>query len=446
MNTLQSSPSVSGLAPVETIRSHFPALERRVGEQPVAYFDGPGGTQVPRQVVEAMTDYLLHHNANTHWNYPTSVETDAALQQAREALSDFFNARPREVAFGNNMTTLAFHVSRALGRGWGPKDEVVVTQLDHQANVAPWRALSRERGVTIRTVPFKTDTGELDWDRLEAAVTDRTRLVAIGAASNALGTISPVREAARLAHAHGALCFVDAVHYAAHQVIDVQAMECDFLVCSPYKFYGPHAGVLYARADVMESLDVPKLDPAPNIIPDRMETGTQNHEGIVGSGAAVDFLAFLSAGPTRRQRLVSTLTELHRRGDALATRLWNGLSALRGVRCYGPPPGRPRTPTISFSVEGVASGEVAQALAQRAVFVSNGNFYASTVLEALGHGREGLVRAGCAAYTTEEEIERLIQGVEECTGSKRRTSNSQRPTSNFERRSKRNELKPERRN
>jgi len=416
MTTTHSSAPPAGLAPVETIRSHFPALERRHDGQPVAYFDGPGGTQVPRQVVEAMTDYLFHHNANTHWNYPTSAETDAALQQAREALADFFNASAREVAFGNNMTTLTFHVSRALGRGWGPNDEVVVTQLDHQANVAPWRALGKERGVTIRTVSFKTDTGELAWDELEQAVTEHTRLVAIGAASNALGTISRVRDAARLAHAHGALCFVDAVHYAAHQVIDVQAMECDFLVCSPYKFYGPHAGVLYGRAEVMEALDVPKLDPAPNNIPDRMETGTQNHEGIVGSGAAVEFLASLSPGMTRRGRLVSTLTELHARGDALVRRLWHGLSALRGVRCYGPPPGQPRTPTISFVVEGVASSEVARTLAQRGVFVSNGNFYASMVVEALGHTREGLVRAGCAAYTTEDEIERLIDGVKEFTG------------------------------
>jgi len=249
---------------------------------------------------------------------------------------------------------------------------------------------------------------------LEQAVSGRTRLVAVGAASNALGTVSTVREAARLAHAHGALCFVDAVHYAAHRAIDVQAMECDFLVCSPYKFYGPHAGVLYGRAEVMGALDVPKLDPAPNTIPDRIETGTQNHEGIVGSGAAVDFLASLSPGATRRQRLVSTLAGLHARGDAQVTRLWNGLSGVRGVRCYGPPPGRPRTPTIAFVVEGVAASEVSRALAERGVFVSHGSFYATTVLETLGQTREGLVRAGCAAYTTDEEIERLIQAVAEC--------------------------------
>ena len=400
-----------GMAPVEAIRAHFPALARQHGGKPVAYFDGPGGTQVPREVVDAMADYLLHHNANTHWSYPTSAETDAAIAGAREALADFFNAAPREVAFGNNMTTLTFHVARALGRKWGPGDEVVVTELDHQANVAPWRALAKERGVTIRLAPFDPQTGELVWSELERAVTAKTRLVAIGAASNALGTISAVRDAARLAHARGALCYVDAVHFAAHQVVDVKAMDCDFLACSPYKFYGPHTGVLYARAEVMAALDVLKLDPAPDTIPDRVETGTQNHEGIVGAGAAVEFLASLAPGATRRERLVRTMTGLRARGDALLARLWSGLRAIRGVCCYGPPPGRPRTPTVSFVVAGFFSAEVAQSLAQQGVFVSNGNFYATTVLERLGHSREGLVRAGCASYTTEDEVDRLLEGV-----------------------------------
>ena len=396
---------------VQTLRARFPALARQHAGKSVADFDGPGGTQTPREVVDAMADYLYHHNANTHWSYPTSAETDAALARAREALADFFNASPREVAFGNNMTTLTFHISRALGRKWGPGDEVVVTELDHQANVAPWRALAKERGVTIRSVPFDPETGELVWAELERAVTARTRLVAIGAASNALGTVSPVREAARLAHARGALCYVDAVHFAAHQVIDVKALECDFLVCSPYKFYGPHAGVLYGRADVMAALDVPKLDPAPNEIPDRVETGTQNHEGIVGSGTAIEFLASLSSGATRRERLINTMSALHARGDVLLGRLWNGLGSTPGVRCYGPPPGRPRTPTVSFVVAGVPSKQVAQSLATKGIFASNGNFYATAVVERLGHTRDGLVRAGCACYTTEAEIDRLLEAV-----------------------------------
>jgi cysteine desulfurase family protein (TIGR01976 family) len=286
-----------------------------------------------------------------------------------------------------------------------------VTELDHQANVAPWRALEKERGVTIRSVPLDPRTGELSWDDLARAVTNKTRLVAIGAASNALGTISPVREAAQLAHDRGALCFVDAVHYSAHAVIDVKAMNCDFLVCSPYKFYGPHLGVLYARAEVMEGLDVPKLDPASNAIPERMETGTQNHEGIVGAGAAVDFLASLSCGSTRRERLAATMTALHIRGEGLFSRLWEGLSAIEGTHCFGPPPGRPRTPTVSFAVDGIPSVELAKSLAREGIFVSNGNFYATTVVERLGYAREGLMRAGCACYTTEEEVDRLIDAV-----------------------------------
>src|SRR5882672_8609010 len=208
------------LPPAEAIRARFPALARQHAGQSVAYFDGPGGTQVPQDVVDAMADYLYHHNANTHWSYPASIETDATIAQARESFADFFNASPREVVFGNNMTTLTFHLSRALGRRWGPGDEIVVTELDHQANVAPWQALERERGVTLRSVPFDPQTGELCWEQLEKAICPKTRLVALGAASNALGTVTPVRDAARLAHAHGALCFVDAVHFAAHLPID----------------------------------------------------------------------------------------------------------------------------------------------------------------------------------------------------------------------------------
>jgi cysteine desulfurase family protein (TIGR01976 family) len=413
MTTLlaEKPPARSDLLPVEAIRAHFPALARQHNGKSVAYFDGPGGTQVPQRVVYAITDYLCHHNANTHWNYPTSTETDAALAAARSAFADFFNASPREVVFGNNMTTLTFHVSRALGRQWGPGDEIVVTELDHQANVSPWHALAKERGVTIRTVPFQVESGEIEWAELERAVTARTRLLAIGAASNALGTITSVNDAARLAHAQGALCYVDAVHFAAHQILDVKAMECDFLVCSPYKFYGPHAGALFARADLLAALDVPKVAPASEEIPERLETGTQNHEGIVGSAAAVDFLASLASGVTRREKLVCAMSGLHARGELLFARLWNGLTSINGVRCYGPPPNRPRTPTVSFDVAGVVPAEVARSLAQDGIFASHGNFYATGVAGRLGHARDGLVRAGCACYTTADEVDRLIEGV-----------------------------------
>ncbi len=394
---------------VSEIRSRFPALERLHRGKPVAFFDGPGGTQVPRCVVEAMTDYLYHHNANTHWCYPTSVETDASIAGARKAMADLFNASPDEISFGNNMTTIAFHVARSLGRAWGPGDEVIVTDLDHHANVAPWQAVARERGITIRSVPFSGETGRLDWQSLERTVGPRTRLLAIGAASNALGTVTDVSAAARIAHGVGALIFVDAVHFAAHGIVDVRAMDCDFLACSSYKFYGPHAGVLYGRRDLLAELDVPRLLPAPDEVPERLETGTQNHEGMVGTGAAVDFLASLGDGPDRRSRLTSAMTALHARGELLVSRMWAGLSAIPGVRCHGPLPGTPRTPTVSFTIDGMPSERIARRLADAGIFVSHGDFYATTVARQLGHGEDGLVRAGCACYTTEEEVDRLIR-------------------------------------
>ena len=398
---------------VKRIRREFPALKRKHNDLPVAYFDGPGGTQVPKAVVEAMTDYLYHHNANTHWAYPTSIETDAALVAARAALADFLGARPDEIAFGANMTTLTFHLGRALGRRWAPGDEIIVTELDHHANIAPWQALSRERGVTIRTVPLDPARGELVWSELEAAFTPRTRLLAIGAASNALGTITDVEAAVGLARASGALSFVDAVHYAAHGPLDFQRIGADFLACSPYKFYGPHLGVLCARKELLESLDVPKLEPAPDSAPERIETGTLSHEAIVGARAAVDFLASLGAGTTRRERLLDAGQRLHLEGSALLKRLWNGLRRIKGVQLYGPPPTRPRTPTLSFSVAGFTAEAVARFLADRAVFVSHGDFYAATVARRLGRESEGLVRAGCACYTTPREVNRLLAGVKE---------------------------------
>lgn len=393
------------------LRAQFPALDRVHNGFPVAYFDGPGGTQVPRRVVEAMSSYLYRHNANTHWNYPTSAETDQAIADARVAVADFINASPSEVVFGNNMTTITFHVARALGRTWGLGDEVVVTELDHHANIAPWRALARERSITIRSVPFSAKTGTLDWTALQSAINRRTRLVAVGAASNALGTITDVEVIARMAHNVGALIFVDAVHYAAHGLMDVRFANCDFLTCSAYKFYGPHAGFLYGKHELLAKLDVPKLEPAPDEAPERLETGTQNHEGIVGTGAAVDFLASLGSGTSRRERIVSAMGALHAHGDALVRRLWDGLGEIPGVQRFGPAPDAPRTPTVSFVVDGLPSEAVAVALAERGIFVSHGDFYATTVIERLGHATDGVVRAGCACYTTADEVERLLEAV-----------------------------------
>jgi cysteine desulfurase family protein (TIGR01976 family) len=397
----------------QNVRRDFPALERNHEGLPVAYFDGPGGTQVPRQVVEAMNTYLFYHNANTHWNYPTSAETDAALDAARVAFADFVNGDATEISFGANMTTITFHLARGLATRWGKGDEVVVTELDHHGNVAPWTRLAAERGVTVKTVRMDPEAGVLDWADLERAITPRTKLLAIGAASNALGTVTDVAAAARLAKAHGALVFVDAVHYAPHVLVDVKALGCDFLACSAYKFYGPHIGVLWGRRDLIASLDVPKLLPAPEAPPERLETGTQNHEGIIGAAAAVDYLAGLAKGASRRERLVSSFAMLHEQGTALLARMWNGLSAIPGVRMYGCQPGSARTPTVAFTLDGVVSDDVARALARRSVFVSNGDFYATTVIERLGHAADGVVRAGCACYTTADEVDRLIAGVTE---------------------------------
>ncbi|MDL2718210.1 MAG: cysteine desulfurase-like protein [Acidobacteriota bacterium] len=411
---MTAEPALLHVASVFSIRSHFPALERTEAGRPVAFFDGPGGTQVPSAVAGAVTDYLLHHNANTHWSYPTSVETDAMLAAARSALGDFLGGDPAEIVFGANMTTLTFHLARALARGWAEGDEVVVTELDHHANVDPWRALAKEKGIVVKTAPLLGGTAQLDLDALARLLGKRTRLVAVGAASNAVGTINDVPRVAALARANGSLVFVDAVHYAPHALVDVKALGADFLACSPYKFYGPHAGVLWGRRELIEKLDVPKLRPAPEQSPDRLETGTQNHEGIVGCGAAVEFLASL-AGPAgeRRVRLARTFSALHERGEALFARMWAGLGAIPGVTLYGPPPGARRTPTVGFGVKGRASEEVARALVPRGVFVSHGDFYATTLVERLGRAADGLVRAGAACYTTEDEVDRLVAGVRE---------------------------------
>jgi len=400
--------------PVNEIRATFPALVRREGAHPVAYFDGPGGTQVPLAVADAVRSYLLEHNANTHWAYPTSIETDTLLAEARDVFADFLRATPADISFGNNTTTITFHMARALARGWKEGDEIVVTELDHHANVAPWQAVARDRGLVIRTVRLDTKSFRTDFDDLAGKLGPRTRLLAIGAASNALGTVTDVIRATAMAHEHGALAYVDAVHYAPHHLVDVGAIGCDFLACSAYKFYGPHVGVLYARHDLAQTLDVPKLDPAPADAPERLETGTQNHEGIVGAAEAVMYLGTLArGGASRRERLSRAYAAFHARGEAMLSQLWDGLAAIDGVTLYGPEPGTPRTPTVAFTVRGHSTEEVARHLARRGVFVSNGDFYAATVAQRLGRGEDGFVRAGAACYTTADEVDRLVHGVEE---------------------------------
>jgi cysteine desulfurase family protein (TIGR01976 family) len=398
------------------VRADFPVFKRQIGGRSIAFFDGPGGSQVPRQVGDAVRDYLLMHNANTHGFFATSEETDAAITGARERMAAFLNSpSPREIAFGANMTTLTFHLSRSLGREWGPGDEVIVSELDHQANVAPWRRMAEDRGMTVRVVPFSTETFTLDLDALEQALSPRTRLVAIGAASNAIGTVNDVARAARLAREAGALSFVDAVHYAPHRLPDVQAIGCDFLACSAYKFFGPHLGILWGRAEHLERLTPYKVPPASNYSPERWETGTLNHEGIAGTAAAVDWIASLgTSGPgnSLRAQLESAYEAIHAHETALFACLYSGLNAIPGVRVYGPPADAMRTPTAGFTIEGISPDEAARRLGAEGVFVWNGDFYATTVCDVLGLSDcGGLIRAGVAPYTTMDDVQRLVDGV-----------------------------------
>jgi cysteine desulfurase family protein (TIGR01976 family) len=387
---------------VDEIRRCFPALKRIHRNLPVAYFDGPGGTQVPQVVADAMTDYLFHHNANTHWAYPTSEETDAIIAGAREAVAGFLNASAEEISFGANMTTIAFHLSRALARTWKAGDEVIVTDLDHHANVAPWRALEIDRGIVVRAARMIRETCQVDMEHLAKLAGPKTRLIAIGGASNSVGTINDLARVREIANSVGALLFVDAVHLAPHERIDVKAIGCDFLALSAYKFYGPHIGILFARKDLVESLPFPKLEPAPDTAPERAETGTQNQEGIAGVTACIKFILECGA--------LAPLSESGGKPPH-SKEIWSGLKSMKHIRVYGVPPTQPRTPTFAFTVDGMTSEEVAKQLAKKAIFVSHGDFYAATVVRDLGV--EGLVRAGCAAYTTDDEIDRLLRSVEE---------------------------------
>jgi cysteine desulfurase family protein (TIGR01976 family) len=410
--------TASPIIGTEEIRKAFPALERRHNGFPVAYFDGAGGTQTPYVVVDAVADYLLNHNANTHWEYPTSHETDAIIESARHSFADFLNASANEIVFGPNTTTMIYHLSRALGRRLGPGDEIVTTELEHHANIAPWQALEVERGVTLKLAQMDPETGQLDWNDFERLVTKQTRVVAFGAGCNALGTVNDYRRAVELAHAVGALALVDAVHYAPYFLCDVKAIDCDFMTASAYKFYGPHVSVFFGKQELLESIDFPKLQPAPDTAPERAEMGTQSHEGIAGAAAAVEFYASLSIPDpgerlTRRGLIQNAFAGLRAHSGPQVTRLWEALSRINGVRLFGPTPDVERTPTVSFTVKNVASTDVARRLSERGLFASHGDFYAQTVVERLGLQPEGLVRVGCACYTNDDEIERLIEAVRE---------------------------------
>jgi len=411
------------------IRAAFPALAETDGHgRPYVYFDGPGGTQVPQTVIDAMADYLSRSNANAHGAFVTSQRTDEVIAAAREAAADLFNGAPEEIVFGANMTTLTFHLSRALERELKPGDEVVVTQLDHDANVAPWRRLEA-RGVVVRQADFVPPACTLDLEGLRGLLNERTRLVAVGYASNAVGTINDVARIASWARQVGAWTYVDAVHYAPHGPIDVQALGCDFLVASAYKFFGPHMGLLWGRRELLERLQPDKVRPAPDHVPDRFETGTLNHEALAGLVAAVDYLAAIgrrygepfagwyAAFEGRRLDLKSGLAAVQAYEKELAWRLIRGLQAIPGLRIWGitePALADWRVPTVSFTLEGWTPRQVAERLAGEGIFVWDGNFYALSVTERLGLEESGgLVRVGLVHYNTPAEVDRLLDALRE---------------------------------
>ena len=403
-------------------REQFPALAREVDGHGAVYFDGPAGSQVPERVADAVRRYLLHTNANHDGLFATSRESDALLHSAHRGLADFLGTDdPETIVFGPNMTSLTFALSRALARSWQPGDEVLVTRLDHDANVTPWVLAARDAGATVRHVGIRRDDCTLDFDELRAKLSPRTRLVAVGCASNAVGTINPTVEIARAAHEVGALVFLDAVHYAPHALPDVAAWECDFLVCSAYKFFGPHEGVLWGRRELLTDLPAYKVRPAPDDLPGRWMTGTQSHEAIAGTLAAVEYLADLgrtlrSEAAGRRAALKAAYDGIGAYERRLIEPLLSGLVESPGVKVWGitdPEQLHQRVPTVSITHERLSPEQLAAYLAQRGIFVWHGNFYALPLTEALGLEPEGMVRIGLLHYNTQEEVQRLLDALAE---------------------------------
>jgi cysteine desulfurase family protein (TIGR01976 family) len=404
---------------LDWVRVQFPSLSQTVNGQPATFLDGPGGTQVPQRVIDAISDYLKRDNANTCGAYATSRHTDAMIAGARSAMADFLGGDPDEIVFGPNMTSLTFAISRSIGRELGPGDEIVLTHLDHDANISPWRALE-ERGVTISMAEIHEDDCTLDLDDLARKITDRTKLVAVGYASNAVGTINDVAKIIRLAHARGAMAYIDAVHYAPHGPIDVRALDCDFLVCSTYKFFGPHMGVLYGKREHLKRLNPYKVRANTNASPNRWEWGTLNHECIAGITACVDYLADLGrhtnpSASTRRAALLGGYDAIQKHERGLMESLIRGLLAIPGLKLYGisdPKRFDQRCPTIAVRIKGHTPLELATQLGERGFFTWDGNYYALNLTERLDVEKDGgFLRIGLAHYNTAEEVERLLAAL-----------------------------------
>ena len=412
------------------IRAQFPALAETVGGRPAVFFDGPGGTQVPQRVIDAITGYLVHSNSNTHGAFATSERTDATIAAAHTAMADLLGCDADEVVFGPNMTSLTFMLSRSIGREIQPGDEIVLTRLDHDANFSPWKALE-ERGAVIKVADIDVEDCTLDMDDLRRQITHRTKLVAVGYASNAVGTINDIAEVTRLAHNAGALSFIDAVHYAPHGPIDVRALDCDFLACSPYKFFAPHAGTLYGKREHLQRLNPYKLRPATEELPGRWMTGTQSHEAMAGVTAAIEYLVEVgrrttdvsgasnqgSSVASRRSSVVAAMHAIRDYERGLAEKLIKGLVEIPGLTFYGirePERFGQRTPTVAVRIKGHTPRQLAEFLGERGIFTWDGNYYAINLSERLGvEPNGGMLRIGLVHYNTAEEVDRLLSALRE---------------------------------
>ncbi|MCJ7781372.1 MAG: cysteine desulfurase-like protein [Acidimicrobiia bacterium] len=403
---------------VSTVRSQFPALSRTVGGVPAAYLDGPGGTQVPESVIQAMAGFMRAGGSNHGGPFASSRETDAVTESARSAIADLFGATPDEIAFGQNMTSLTLSVSRALGATGGSGDNVVVTRLDHDANVWPWVIAARDAGTEVRWLDFDPDDGcRLKTESIGELIDERTRLVAVTHASNAVGTITDPRPVIEAAHAVGALTYVDAVHYSPHGLLDVAALGTDFLVASAYKFFGPHTGCLYGRSEVLDAVEAYKIRPAPDEPPEKWETGTQSFESLAGVAAAVDYLASLGFGETRRDLIRSAMGRIGAYEQSLSARFLDGIARTSGVSLYGRTVADGRTPTFAVAVNDTHPDAVAETLGDQGIFVWSGDYYAVEVMNRIGVADQGgLVRIGFAHYNTAEEVDRVLAALERLAG------------------------------
>src|SRR2546425_5681680 len=424
-----STPVMQGtdtnLFDIAGVREQFPSLKLQVNGQTAGFLDGPAGTQVPKQVTDAIQNYFLRANANTCGAFETSRRNDTMIASARTAMADFFNCAPDEVVFGQNMTTITFALARAIGRELKPGDEIAVTTLDHDANVAPWRALE-EKGAVIRQVDIREEDCTLDMEDLKHKITAKTKLVAVGYASNMAGTINPIAEITKLAHAAGALMFVDAVHFAPHGLIDVKALDCDFLVCSPYKFFGPHMGTLYGKREHLERFKPYKVRPATDAAPECWETGTQVQELIAGIQGAVEYVAELGrrcdpSAKNRRAALLAAYRSTVAYERTLVTRLIEGLLAIPGLKFFGitdPRRFEERCSTVSFRLAKGTPTDAATFLGDRGIFTWDGNFYALNLTERLGVEKlGGVLRVGLVHYNTADEVDRLLAGLRDFSAS-----------------------------